>query len=198
MPARSLTSGEVALLRTVFYETLPYDSQEIDTNDSNRGGVGNSITYSGTPYYSNTIWCPDFTAASTDAQWTFIHEFGHVWQSRYGTPPIIGFLANLYNFGITDGNQYAQYTYDYSLRASNDFNDYNIEQQASIIADYWAVSNSLAAQHCINPVPPQVSDYAGFISQVRNQGLLAPAPTPDQNAPPPGASGEGGAPPAGT
>lgn len=138
------------------------------------GGASNSITYIGTPHYSNQIWCVDFSAPGV--LWTnirtFVHEFGHVWQCCYGTQPVIGFLENLYNFGISDGNQYAQYTYDYSLRTSNDFNDYNIEQQASIIADYWAVKNGHSAQHCTNPASPKLSDYSGLINQVQAAHLL--------------------------
>ena len=45
---------------------------------------------------------------------------------------------------------------------SDDFYDYNIEQQASIVADYWAVSVSKRAD------PPQREDYFDYIYQVQN------------------------------
>jgi hypothetical protein len=55
MPTRSLTEGEKKILRFVFGETLFYNTQKITTNDKNRGGADNSITYTDTPHYSNQI-----------------------------------------------------------------------------------------------------------------------------------------------
>ena len=58
--------------------------------------------------------------------------------------------------------------YYYDLMKSDDFYDYNIEQQASMVADYWAVSVSKRAVYCTNPNPPRREDYFDFISQVQN------------------------------
>ncbi len=161
MPMRSLTGGEKAILKFVFGETL-INNTVIATNDANRGGADNSITYADMPRYSNQIWCADFSAPTQDT-WTFVHEFGHVWQYRYATPPISGWLQNVMRHPV-------DYTlnYYYDLMKSDDFYDYNIEQQASIVADYWAVSVSKRAQYCRNPSVPQASDYYDFISQVQN------------------------------
>ncbi len=49
-----------------------------------------------------------------------------------------------------------------------EFYDYNIEQQASIVADYWAVSVKRRAYFCTNPKVPEASDYYDLISQVQN------------------------------
>jgi SAM-dependent methyltransferase len=62
----------------------------------------------------------------------------------------------------------AELNYYYDLMKSDDFYDYNIEQQASMVADYWAVSVSTRAVYCINPKPPRREDYFDFISQVQN------------------------------
>lgn len=164
MPTRSLTEGEKKILRFVFGETLFYNTQKITTNDKNRGGADNSITYTDTPHYSNQIWCADFSVNNADT-WTFVHEFGHVWQYKYGTSPISGWLENV----VRHPRDYGL-NYPYDLMKSTDFYDYNIEQQASIVADYWAVSVSKKAIYCTNPKPPQASDYLYFISQVQNPG----------------------------
>jgi hypothetical protein len=176
MPTRGLTPGESAVLRSVFGETLPYDTQQITTNDANRGGANNSITYDDTPHYSNLIWCSDFSASDADT-WTFVHEFGHVWQSKYGTPPILGWLANVARMLSHLSGDYG-ITYPYDLTSSGNFWDYNIEQQASIVADYWAVMNSKSAHYCTNPSSPSAGDYAGFINQVKNANAPPPAPAP--------------------
>src|SRR5215467_6010411 len=93
MPTRGLTIGEREILKFVFGDTLiPYP--QITTNDANRGGEDNSITYTDTPHYSKRIWCPDFSAATAET-WTFVHEFGHVWQFRFATHPVSGWLQNV-------------------------------------------------------------------------------------------------------
>jgi hypothetical protein len=162
MPTRSLTIGEKKILKFVFGDTLWYETQKITTNDANRGGVNNSITYRDIPHYSTQIWCPDFSVATAET-WTFVHEFGHVWQYKYATPPMYGFLENVMRHPIN-----YDLNYPYDMMKSDDFYDYNIEQQASIVADYWAVSMSQRAQYCTNPKSPQREDYYGFIAQVQN------------------------------
>jgi hypothetical protein len=164
MPTRILTLGEKKILRFVFGETLLYNTLRITTNDANRGGANNSITYYDIPHYSNQIWCVDFSANSADT-WTFVHEFGHVWQYKYATPPINGWIENVMRHPVDYG-----LNYPYDLMKSDDFYDYNIEQQASIVADYWAVSASYRARYCRNPGSPKPSDYYGFISQVQSAG----------------------------
>ena len=149
---------------------LPYDTQQISTNDSNVGGADNSITPNGTPNFATKLWCYDFSIDG-EPHWVFVHEFGHVWQSIYGTPPILGALANF----ITHPGAYRD-SYKYDLTTSTNFLDYNIEQQASICADYWAVLNNTDTRNCTNPASPKISDYTGFMAQVQN-AKAAPAPT---------------------
>lgn len=161
MPTRGLTGGERKILKFVFGETLNQYTL-ITTNDANRGGEDNSITYSNMPHYSKKIWCPDFSVLNA-ATWTFVHEFGHVWQYRYATHPISGWIQNV----MRHPRNY-ELNYYYDLMKSDDFYDYNIEQQASMVADYWAVSVSYRAQYCRNPSAPQPSDYYDFIYQVQN------------------------------
>jgi len=161
MPTRGLTGGEMAILKFVFGDTL-LQYKLITTNDANRGGADNSITYTDIPHYSNQIWCPDFSANTADT-WTFVHEFGHVWQFRYGTHPVSGWVRNVMRHPVNYGLNYY-----YDLMKSDDYYDYNIEQQASIVADYWAVSVSKSAVYCTNPRTPQPSDYYDLIWQVQN------------------------------
>src|SRR5277367_1298952 len=71
MPTRGLVDGEKALLKTVFGDTLPYDTQQITTNDSNTGGADNSVTYSGTPHFATAVWCYDFSVDG-EAHWIFV------------------------------------------------------------------------------------------------------------------------------
>jgi hypothetical protein len=72
LPTRGLTIGERAILKFVFGDTLIQNTL-ITTNDANRGGEGNSITYTDIPHYSKKIWCPDFSAVTAET-WTFVHK----------------------------------------------------------------------------------------------------------------------------
>jgi hypothetical protein len=56
MGIRSITSGERTLLPSVFEETLPYGTLRVAPNDSNTGGVDNSITPGAVPFISPIIW----------------------------------------------------------------------------------------------------------------------------------------------
>ena len=76
---------------------------------------------------------------------------------------MLGFIANVVN--NPDGYGKA---YPYDLTTSTNFMDYNIEQQASICADYWAVLQPTDTRFCSNPPSPTVSDYAGLMAQVQN------------------------------
>jgi hypothetical protein len=162
MPTRGLTPGEIKILRFVYGDTLPYDKQQITTNDANRGGKDNSITYHDIPHYSNLIWCTDFADAGRDV-WTFVHEFGHVWQYKYGTPPIKGFLQNVWAHPLDYG-----LNYPYDMMKSDDFYYFNIEQEASICADYLHVSIGRPPLHCVNPKSPAREDYYVYIAAVQN------------------------------
>jgi hypothetical protein len=136
MPTRGLTSGELQILDFVFYDTIDFERHEITTNDQNIGGADNSVTYSDTPHYSHQIWCADFSDPNADT-WVFVHEFGRVWQYYYGVKPINGWIYG----AIKYGRDYVDKMYPYDLTLYKRFKDYDIEQQASIVADYWAVSH---------------------------------------------------------
>ena len=163
MPTRGLTSGELQILDFVFSDTIDFEQHEITTNDKNIGGADNSVTYSDTPHYSHQIWCADFSDPNADT-WVFVHEFGHVWQYYYGVKPINGWIYG----AIKYGRDYADKMYPYDLTQFKRFKSYNIEQQASIVADYWAVSVSKPALHCLKPKSPKDSDYWGLMMQVQH------------------------------
>ena len=164
MPRRRITAGERQLLRSVFEQTLPYEGLEVDTNDGNWGGKGNSITPQGIPYFSTEIFCSDFSAADTDKS-TFIHEFMHVWQFYHGVHKVLGFLSQ----GIRTLGDYDK-AYPYDLSDSNDLLDFNFEQQAAIIEDFWRVNQGMRALRNIGRWKVQPEHYYPYAEQVRSAG----------------------------
>jgi hypothetical protein len=181
MTSRSLTPGEIGLLQPIFGQTLPYDSQTVDTNDGEWGGAGNSITPNGIPYFSPGIFVSDFSALVIPllSRWIFIHEFMHVWQLYHGTNPIAGAIYAW----LSSGCDYDA-AYPYDLTTSSSLGSFNIEQQASIVADYWYVSISQSPRYN-NGSDSSLTTYQNFIAQVQGAGPPNPPPPPDDSSGPP-------------
>lgn len=167
---RYITTGERHLLVPVFEETLPYEQLKVTANFGNWGGEDNSITPNGIPHYATKIWCADFSDATTATKGdraTFIHEFVHVWQYYHGyevTKPLeaIGLFARY-------RGDYQPKAYYYDLSDEDDFTDFNIEQQASIIEDWWRILNGLSPQFNIGN-DKTVTTYNHFVDQMRGAG----------------------------
>lgn len=80
------------------------------------------------------------------AQALFMHEMGHVWQHQMG--------VNVRARGLVSWAS----SYEYSLPNEKDLADYSLEQQASIIADYYVLTH-----FCVN-VFIQQSTFKGIIN----------------------------------
>lgn len=133
---RRLTANEVALARTVFGDAIDYDRVRITNR---RAFVLGPREKSMAPF--NTIYLPDdyqpdFGADSVRwGQSDFIHEMAHIWQRQNGLLLPVKEAVRLtvkFRFKYRD-------SYDYELDRSKDLLDYNMEQQASIIADYFSL-----------------------------------------------------------
>jgi hypothetical protein len=138
---RMLKEGEKAILRPLFKHTFPYDDQQIGANTREWGGHTNSITPNYLPRLALSIWRFDFSGASNDDKWIFVHEMTHAWQWYHGRNNILS-AARL-------ALRYKNYeeAYDYNFDESDNFFDFNFEQQASMVADYWYVRQNLVPQN---------------------------------------------------
>ena len=170
MPWRKLTTGEKLLLTSVFGPgTLPYDDQEITRNDEQYGGKDNSITPGNIPNMAISIWSLDYSSSSVsdDDRWTFIHEFGHAWSWYHGGHNILGFVGTWLHMTVTLRSYDDAYYYD--LSDSSNLMGYNLEQRASIIADFWYISKGYPPKYN-NGSKKSLADYQPFIVQVRTSG----------------------------
>ncbi len=162
-PFRLLTPGEVALVQSVFRNVMNvsgvkiYDGKKIDVWQSDNRIMapdGNIYIPSGRPYPS------DFSTEPLSYQAVFIHEMTHVWQHLVEGRGLfmffVGYLAN------------SNYAYIPTLKNgtfSGVFNDYGIEEQASIVEDYFLIRNG----HSVSGAPP-ISDYWSLIPFVPATG----------------------------
>lgn len=90
-----------------------------------------TVTPCGEIYFSNHKYVPDFSK-DTSLQGIrkihlFMHEMVHIWQFQMGLAVPILVLAS----GFVD--------YHYDLTNDKILSDYHMEQQASIISDYWCL-----------------------------------------------------------
>lgn len=169
--ARHLTGEEIHILEPVFKDTLKYHSISCTINKLNIGGVGNSITPAGIPYFSKLIYCADFSKAGDADQWVFVHEMMHVWQWQHGT-----YVVNeAIGVAITHRDYATAYPYD--LVSGKKLTDYNIEQQAAIVADYWWLDATQAPPRYNNNKRAAKGDYSELIDQLQKSGR----PTPEMN-----------------
>lgn len=125
---RHLTLGEINLVRTVFGNSINYGFVFVHCDSYLPFGLQNRYTAmapNGELWFRKELYKPDFSGAYIDDQHTFIHEMAHVWQRQHGmwvrTRGLFSWAAD----------------YTYRLDGKSLLNDYPMEQQAAIIADYF-------------------------------------------------------------
>lgn len=127
--ARPLTSGEIALARLVFGGAIDYKRVRIHNTRFipflQRKDV--CITPNGELYFHISRFRPDFSLATESEQHWFMHEMAHVWQHQLGYPVM---WRGAFRIGLN---------YDYELSPSLRLCDFNMEAQAEVLADYFAL-----------------------------------------------------------
>jgi len=122
MGSRWLTQNEMNTAFTVFGHTIPYQKIYV----TSALGIGNR------PYTlpDATKWGYYAINIGSKVTWnTLIHELTHVWQG-YNTPFAWDYVLNSVFSQALSSDAYA-----YKLGA--DWGDYNVEQQASIVEDWY-------------------------------------------------------------
>ena len=148
---RCLTAGERQLSKMIFRNSIPTGMVRVIKRTGGFGGF--------TPFHniraSKTSYEPDYIGENllkppsvSDAHW-FLHELAHVWQYFVGMPKAAMFLrGRRVARGVLwrkersiDLDTYygTAAIYDYTIDGSGpDLLDFSLEQQAEIIADYFA------------------------------------------------------------
>jgi len=127
---RLLTSGEIYLARELFRNSIEYNKVWIhhgsylpfDIQSNNT-----AMTPNGEMWFEKDVYRDDFSQTTIDYQYLFMHEMMHVWQYQHG--------MNVRMRGLV--SWVVDYKYDFD-KSSLSF--YPMEQQASIVADYWLLT----------------------------------------------------------
>jgi hypothetical protein len=146
MSSRLINEAEIALARQVFQDQLPYNkihlaSYYLPNNDGvpvTLASVSSLIPIrslrSYTIYFGPQVFKDGADAPGTRN--TFIHELTHVWQghhSHFAWEYMVKSMLSQGHAMLTTGDRNNAYTY----KPGNPWADYNVEQQASIVADWF-------------------------------------------------------------
>lgn len=128
---RLMTPGEIAMARRVFGDSIVYSRVWVHCDSYFPFGLqstGIAMAPNGELWFRKEGYKTDFSSSDVldQAKHVFIHELGHVWQHQHGqwvrTRGLFSWAAD----------------YFYKLDKIK-LTDYPLEQQASIIADYWLI-----------------------------------------------------------
>jgi hypothetical protein len=123
---RLLTPGEIRLAQEVFKDTITWHKVWIHHGSYlpfNLQNPHTAMTPDGEIYFKHW-YRPDFSITDIPAQHIFMHEMVHVWQHQHG--------MNVRTRGLVSG--FVNYHYRLDGRS---LSRYRMEQQASIVADYF-------------------------------------------------------------
>jgi len=139
---RHLTEKEIAFLKPWFKDTIDYENVKIHSRPYLPGGLQSDYTAmapNGHLYMPDTLYREDYTApdVSLSLKSTFLHEMTHVWQFKNNVlNPILEAakesMKHKFNYNAA---------YDYVLEKGKDLVNYGMEQQASIVQDYFLLKN---------------------------------------------------------
>lgn len=145
--ARPMTTGEIAMCRLIFKDAIDYGRVKIHKGAFMPGAGDNAMTPFGEPHFpvkkdaigQDKTYQEDFSKAKDpDLKVWFIHEMAHVWQYQLGYSVAWAGLKIGAKGGYRRG--LAAYQYDYSEDPfTKQLSNFNMEQQAVIIANYFAI-----------------------------------------------------------
>ncbi|HYD19638.1 MAG TPA: type IV secretion protein Rhs [Patescibacteria group bacterium] len=146
MVSRPLTTGEVQLAKSVFGDSIDYAAVTI--NDGKFAGFhpeGTAMAPNGNLFMYG-CYAEDYSKLETYGQSLFIHEMTHVWQYQN---KILAPIAEAVKLNLKHKFNYRA-AYDYELEAGKDLTDYNMEQQASIVQDHFALKREAGSEYWSN------------------------------------------------
>lgn len=131
---RYLSEGEKRLARLLFKDSIDYSVIKV----FNKKYLPfqpqlMAIAPNGNIYFHPADFKEDFSIEARGARW-FMHEMVHVWQHQLGYPVFWRGAARI------------KLDYDYTLAEGRRLDDYNMEAQGEVLADYFALKFLAAPQ----------------------------------------------------
>jgi hypothetical protein len=136
-PNRALTTDERALFKPVFRDGIDYDKVRVIHASFPFQPDGVYMTPRGHVYAPGNLYRDDFAHESARMRAIFVHELTHVWQHTNG--------MDLIGQSVVEFTKYRgayEKAYAYTLETKRDLVDYGMEQQASIVEDYYLINEN--------------------------------------------------------
>ncbi|HBO38476.1 MAG TPA: hypothetical protein DD638_07410 [Pasteurellaceae bacterium] len=166
---RLLTAGELALAKNIFKDSIDYSKVKIHRGEYLWFGIQNNhtaMTPNGEMYFPKNIYKKDYSDGDNFDKHLFVHEMVHIWQYR------LGYSVKSVGIWIGMKGGYGKgapaYQYEHLLSTRKKLSEFNMEQQADIIADFF-VGNIY--QRNLNHTN-QMIILADFIDNPNNNRLL--------------------------
>jgi hypothetical protein len=152
---RHLTSGEIAMARTVFGDKINYNAVVIRHLPDFIKAKG--IAPFGDIYVQQNdqvdLYSADYSKDTKEKKKFFIHEMTHVWQHQSGRSVV---AEALMQYVVQGGNYQRAYTFPRETadesKLNIDFNKLNLEQQAVLLANYYEYRNDQRTRTLADPV----------------------------------------------
>lgn len=127
--SRLLTPGEISMVTSLFKTAITITSVKVH-NDTYLPlqNKDTAVTPNGEIYWPEGHFKEDYSIETIDYIHFFIHEMTHVWQYQMG---MWVKFRGVVSFAVE---------YKYDLEDGNLLSNYGMEQQASIIADYYILN----------------------------------------------------------
>jgi len=141
-PNRPLTTGEIAMLTPIFRDGIDYAKVHVINNSFPLQPANVYMTPRGHVYAPGDLWQSDFSTQRSGNRAVFVHEMTHVWQYANG--------MDLIGQSVVEFTKYrGQYekAYPYELVEGRDLVEYGMEQQASIVEDYYSMTGDTGRPH---------------------------------------------------
>lgn len=187
MAARPLTDGEIRLARSIFADSIDYAAIRIHDRTYLPGLPAHTAMAPNGQIYMAKNHRPDYAAAPPHMQAFFLHEMTHVWQYQNN---IFNPVKEAAKLSIKHRFNYDA-AYPYMLDAAKDLMSYNMEQQASIVEDYFYIKvtgNTAHLGKCRNSkctVPERLALYRRVLGAFHaNPAYARRAPKKKGNKPP--------------
>ncbi len=171
---RALTSGELTMAQSLFKDSVDYTKIKIHNEEYLPFGLqpdNTAMTPNGEMYFNPNYYKDDFSILPNDQHW-FMHEMVHVWQYQ------LGYWVKLHGLLLHPGNLWGLLgdPYQYELKQGDKLQDFNMEQQGDILADYycWSTGNSTrsASGRLVTSIDLYKSVLSDFLSNPNDRKLL--------------------------
>ena len=142
MQNRALTTGEIALSRSVFGDAIDYSKVRLFKDKWWPFHPRNAaMAPMGDIYFhpEGGVWSDDFATEPLGRQAFFIHEMTHVWQTQRSGRFYLPLMRHPFC------------RYAYKLKSGKPFGRYGLEQQAEIVAHMFLASRGVP----LPQVPPR-------------------------------------------